>query len=445
MDNKFIPKNQTCPDKIIIADSVRVDIRKCLDNVDIFSQRQGNESYDKFLDRLEEACKSFHDSVFEEYLHDDFCFLSLPREHHECQWARKSEFLITGGGFTFSLEIDSLQQGNVSSYVSVKRVNTSIIENLFDYKMLLKNHMFNLEKYIVDSAANNTLKCKVWLARTGVGKRREAIEKECFIGDTVEVIPYHYGQCIGKQVSPVNDNAHFMVRNANGKEIGDICFGNDIASDNDDNKMNREYWDIFRQLLIDETVVIKNAKITKIIRHGTTGGRKIKALVELTLKFELIGDINYASNKIITSKTRVKRLLQKAANKMCLLGAIDYNRKCDIISGKENYNNMFEDIFPDTSFTDESYSLVVSDNFNDFSLIEANFSPTELEEFWGVYSPAYCAIKNNDFIDDDFVGKRSVKTENMLFVVNVSKDEGSQSNCGSKKNIILSIYRKKHL
>lgn len=401
-------------------------------------------------------------------MQEKFIFSEIPDEFEDFQWRKYSEFSSIGGRIGFSLNMDffnaeflnKLQRtDNIEektkekfaqntlrfSYITAERINTSMIEELFDYKTLLKNQMFNLEQFVIDAANCNALKCKVWLARTGVGKRRYNIENDCLVGDSVSLVPYSHGQYIGKSTCPVNDNAQFLVRSENGKELGDICFGNNISPENDSNRANNEYWDIFRQLLIDGTIVIKSSEISKIVPHGTKEGRARKALIELKLDFELIGSINHTTNKIITPLTSVKKMLQKTANTMSLLGAIDYNRKCDIISGKENYNPTFEEIFPSVGFESEQYSLITSQNFKRFSLLSFELSPTELEEFWNVYAPTYCAIHHENFLECNLSGIRSVKTKSLLIVAYITYEERPYSQFGMHRDITLSIFRQRQI
>lgn len=405
--------------------------------------REDTESWDAFSKRVNRIVELFDESILKGFQKDHYSFISMPACYSDYQWAKWSEFRIIGGG---SVSTYSFGSGVAESYSykTVNCYNSELIKSLFDRKRLFINYLFDFEQYISVHSNDDTLCCKVWLARTSVGGRRSTIENHASEGDCVLLIAYNIGDYISpKSFYPISDRSHFLICTQSGNEIGDIDFGSDLGPEDESNHDNTEYWEVYMQPITDGSIVITDAHISQIIPHGAARGRKIKPLVEVNLHMKQIAPINRASNNLFPPETNFVRMIRKTATMMKQLAVLDYNRKCDIINGIIPDTYSVEQILPDVCADLSEYRPLRTQPVCSFSLLGLNLSFDELGQFWNVFSPLYSAIRHEDYSPDCLETTRFVTTDSLLFMLEMHEGPNHKMNGKPCISHTLTIFKKR--
>lgn len=354
-----------------------VNISDIVQRKGVFQPRMENEPWEKYIKREDKALEKFNAIVFGDLCLKTLKFTQIPNEYNNYQWAKRSEFESRGFAFEMVVSLDNFE-ANESFHRVFSCFSESFVCNMFACVEDLVRNLRNTSEMLKASYRDNKpLRTPFWLSCTGVSKRTACLE-ELPIGASLSFLPKTGRFAAGC----------FELYDSNRNCIGEISQSNDKFP-NDSKIKDDEYWEIFKPLIENGNICLQNASLSKIIKHGTPKGKPRKALAEVMLEFTVdelpeLSAIDWSS-------------FQNSVNTMSKLAKIDYNRKCDIISGKTPYNISLIELFDLSCVQDAaSYELITEQKINLFKLDDVLLTDGELISFWNVFRPLYSCVARGE-------------------------------------------------
>lgn len=406
---QFIKPNEEPYERLNVESYSKMDFEYFFGNIVPKLVRQPYESWNSFSLRKSNAERIVDIFVFGK-LHDEiFELISVPDYYSDYQYAKNAEFgyLYTAGIILASLTIDigSLAEEIISNNESDQRkgeiikskrknvtytpnkINEGNIGAAFEYwniKNELLNNSVNYIKRSCDSDGRISI-CR-WL--TSTGKR----------GRTKEIESQREGCELSWEINHHEDKIYIL--SPNNIEIGEIGWNNECDDDS-------EYWEVYKPLIFNGSILIESVTLNKIIPHSTPEGRPRKALAQVVLNMK-ISNLSINRDPLDVNREDLQSMRK--------LSAIDYNRKCDIIEGIiPEYPANLEELFHDEEFEHgeefATFDLIWSKGF----LSGYVFTSKELEEIWNIYRNIENYFNYHRFHIDDENGESQKQESKTLF------------------------------
>lgn len=393
----------------------RIKLDNALAQDKVFKLRHENECWEKYCKREQRAVIAFERLVFGKLVSEKFKFIHMPEEYSNYQWGKHSEFQIQGGGCELAISVD----GNCSEndwYSTVDCISKESIANIVTCREYLIKKLRNTDGILTTLLnEDRPLKINFWLCCTGLSKRTFFLEKlSCGC------------QLLFRRNQTTIRQGDYEILDQNENVIGEVKWGFEKAPD--DKEDDSEYWEVFVPLIEQDVIELQSVCLKKIIKHGSPKGKARKALakVELAFKVKSIPEVNLMTYE----------QFEKSANIMALLSKIDYNRKCDIISGEKPHCYNLNGIFDESEIADiHCYEIITAQKLKNFKIDEVNFTADELFSFWNIFCPLRSCISRGE-VDDRSLFKEN---GNLVFKLSFEKNANSKSSC---PDIYLTIYRK---
>lgn len=393
----------------------RINLDDVLSKNKIFAPRHENECWTKYHKREQRALIAFERLIFGKLTDEKFKFIHIPEEYKDYQWGKYSEFQIQGRGCELTISVD----GNCSEsnwYYTVACINKENIANALTCKKCLIEKLRNTNGILTTLLnENRPLKTNFWLSCTGLSKRTVYLENlSCG-----QQLLFRKNQSSVKQ-------GDYEILDQNENIIGEVKWGFEKAPNDEED--DSEYGEVFVPLIKKGVIELQSVCIKEIIKHGSPKGKPKKALAKVELEFKI------KSVPVVDLITWEQ--FENSAYIMAMLAKIDYNRKYDIISGKEPHLYNLKGMFNESEIADmNSYKIITSQKLKNFKIDEVDFTDDELTSFWNVFRPLCSCISRGE-VDNTSLFK---KKGNLLFEISFEGVENPRTNYPC---IYLTIYRK---